>query len=83
MAGELCVIKSMMTEQINHGPAITFMQTGHQLPGRPSIGAWLSYGLGNANRDLPSFVVMKEETIREALTGDRDFEQAGFVALLR
>lgn len=58
MAGELCVIKSMMTEQINHGPAITFMQTGHQLPGRPSMGAWLSYGLGNENRDLPSFVVM-------------------------
>ncbi len=58
MAGELCVIKSMMTEQINHGPGITFMQTGHQIPGRPAIGAWLSYGLGTANRDLPAFVVM-------------------------
>lgn len=58
MAGELCVVKSMMTEQINHGPGITFMQTGHQLPGRPAVGAWLSYGLGSANRDLPSFVVM-------------------------
>ena len=58
VAGELCVIKSMMTEQINHGPGITFMQTGNQLPGRPSIGAWLSYGLGSANADLPSFVVM-------------------------
>lgn len=58
MAHEICVINSMMTEQINHGPGITFMQTGHQLPGRPSIGAWLSYGLGNANKDLPSFVVM-------------------------
>lgn len=58
MAGEICVIKSMTTEQINHGPGITFMQTGHQIPGRPSVGAWLSYGLGSPNRDLPSFVVM-------------------------
>ena len=58
MAHEICVVNSMMTEQINHGPGITFMQTGHQIPGRPSIGAWLSYGLGNANRDLPAFVVM-------------------------
>ena len=58
MAGEICVVKSMMTEQINHGPGVTFMQTGHQLPGRPSIGAWLSYGLGSVNADLPSFVVM-------------------------
>lgn len=58
LAGELCVIKSMMTEQINHGPGITFMQTGHQIPGRPAVGAWLSYGLGTANADLPSFVVM-------------------------
>ena len=57
-AGELCVVKSMTTEQINHGPGITFMQTGHQIPGRPAMGAWLSYGLGSANRDLPSFVVM-------------------------
>jgi Protein of unknown function (DUF1501) len=57
-ADELCVIKSMTTEQINHGPGITFMQTGHQIPGRPAVGAWLSYGLGSANHDLPSFVVM-------------------------
>lgn len=58
VAGELCVVRSMTTEQINHGPGITFMQTGHQLPGRPAVGAWLSYGLGTENRDLPSFVVM-------------------------
>lgn len=58
MANELCVVKSMITEQINHGPGVTFMQTGNQIPGRPSIGAWLSYGLGSANADLPSFVVM-------------------------
>jgi len=55
---EICVIKSMFTEQINHGPGVTFMQTGHQIPGRPSIGAWMSYGLGSENQDLPSFVVM-------------------------
>ncbi|BCU78347.1 DUF1501 domain-containing protein [Luteolibacter sp. LG18] len=58
MAGEMCVVKSMTTEQINHGPGVTFMQTGHQIPGRPSIGAWLSYGLGSANQNLPAFVVM-------------------------
>jgi hypothetical protein len=58
IAGEICVVKSMTTEQINHGPGITFMQTGHQIAGRPSVGAWLSYGLGSPNRDLPSFVVM-------------------------
>jgi len=58
MAKEICVVKSMVTEQINHGPGVTFMQTGNQIPGRPSIGAWLSYGLGSANDDLPTFVVM-------------------------
>ena len=55
---ELCIIKSMFTEQINHDPAITFFQTGHQLPGRPSIGSWLSYGLGSDNKNLPSFIVL-------------------------
>src|SRR5690606_38825658 len=55
---ELCFIKSMHTEQINHDPAITFFQTGHQLPGRPSIGAWLSYGLGSDNKNLPGFIVL-------------------------
>ncbi|MDN5203693.1 DUF1501 domain-containing protein [Fulvivirgaceae bacterium BMA10] len=55
---DLCFIKSMHTEQINHDPAITFFQTGHQLPGRPSIGAWLSYGLGSDNQDLPTFIVL-------------------------
>ena len=47
---ELCFIKSMYTEAINHDPAITFLQTGSQLPGRPSIGSWLSYGLGTDNK---------------------------------
>jgi len=55
---DLCFIKSLYTEQINHDPAITFFQTGHQLAGRPSIGSWLSYGLGSLNQNLPSFVVL-------------------------
>ena len=55
---DLCFIKSVHTEAINHDPAITFFQTGAQLSGRPSIGSWLSYGLGSENLDLPSFVVM-------------------------
>ena len=55
---ELCFIRSMHTEAINHDPAITFFQTGAQLAGHPSIGAWLSYGLGSGNRDLPMFVAM-------------------------
>ncbi|MGB1020921.1 MAG: DUF1501 domain-containing protein [Flavobacteriaceae bacterium] len=55
---ELCFIKSMHTEAINHDPAVTFIQTGSQLPGRPSIGAWLSYGLGSDNKNLPEFVVL-------------------------
>jgi hypothetical protein len=54
----LCFVRSMFTEAINHDPAVTFFQTGAQLAGRPSIGAWLAYGLGNASRDLPAFVVM-------------------------
>ena len=55
---DICVIKSMHTEAINHDPAITFFQTGFQIAGRPSIGAWLSYGLGSANENLPAFVAM-------------------------
>ena len=58
IADDLCFVKSMYTEAINHGPGVTFMQTGSQFPGRPSMGAWLDYGLGSLNQDLPSFVVM-------------------------
>ena len=58
IADKLCFIKSMNTEAINHDPAVTFFQTGFQLAGRPSIGSWLSYGLGTENQDLPAFVVM-------------------------
>lgn len=58
IADKLCFIKSMHTEAINHDPAITFFQTGSQIAGRPSIGSWLSYGLGSMNEDLPAFVAM-------------------------
>jgi len=58
VADELCFIKSMHTEAINHDPAVTFFQTGAQIAGRPSIGSWLSYGLGSSNKDLPAFVVL-------------------------
>lgn len=58
MVDDLCIVKSLWTEAINHDPAITYIQTGSQLPGRPSFGAWLSYGLGSMNQDLPTFVVL-------------------------
>src|SRR3989454_5829649 len=58
IADDICVLKSLHTEAINHDPAITYIQTGHQQPGRPSLGAWLSYGLGSLNQNLPAFVVM-------------------------
>ncbi|MEQ8763909.1 MAG: DUF1501 domain-containing protein [Planctomycetota bacterium] len=55
---KITIVKSMNTEAINHDPAITFINTGNQQPGKPSLGAWLSYGLGTMNRDLPDYVVM-------------------------
>jgi hypothetical protein len=55
---KLCIVRSMHTEAINHDPAVTYLQTGHQQPGRPSLGAGLSYGLGSENDNLPSFVVL-------------------------
>jgi hypothetical protein len=58
MADDLCFIRSMHTDAINHEPAITFMQTGNQVTGRPCLGAWASYGLGSLNQNLPTFVVM-------------------------
>ena len=58
LADEWCIIRSLNTEAINHDPAITFMQTGSQLAGRPSIGAWMSYGLGSENSELPAYVVL-------------------------
>lgn len=62
IADKLCFIKSMHTEQVNHAPAITFMLTGSELPGRPSLGSWLSYGLGSMNPNLPPYVVMTSVT---------------------
>ncbi len=64
---ELCFINSMYTEAINHDPAITFFQTGSQQTGRPSIGSWLSYGLGSENENLPTFCVL--------LSRSNDFDQ--------
>ncbi len=59
---ELCVVRSTFTEAINHDPAITYIQTGSQIPGRPSLGAWLSYGLGSTNENLPGYVVMHAQS---------------------
>jgi hypothetical protein len=58
LADDLCIVRSMHTEAINHDPAITFFQSGSQQPGRPSMGSWLSYGLGSANKNLPEFCVL-------------------------
>lgn len=58
MVDDITIIRSMQTDAINHDPAVTFFQTGNQQPGRPTMGAWLSYGLGSENRNLPAFVVL-------------------------
>jgi hypothetical protein len=58
LVDDIAIIKSMWTEAINHDPAITYIQTGNQIPGRPSLGAWLSYGLGSLNDNLPTFVIL-------------------------
>src|SRR5262245_41774738 len=58
VADDIAIVKTLNTEAINHDPAITFLQTGSQQPGRPSFGAWLDYGLGSENDNLPSFIVM-------------------------
>jgi len=55
---DICIVRTCVTEAINHDPAVTFLQCGNQQPGRPTMGAWLSYGLGSVNRDLPAFVVL-------------------------
>ncbi len=62
VADELCFVKSLHTEQVNHAPAINFNLSGAEMPGRPTLGAWLSYGLGSATEELPSFVVMTSIT---------------------
>lgn len=62
---DICIIKSLHTEAINHDPAITYIQTGSQQPGRPSLGSWLSYGLGSENENLPAYVVLISKTISD------------------
>ena len=81
IADDLCVVRSMYSEAINHAPAITFLLTGSEMPGRPSMGAWLSYGLGSDNRDLPTFCAMTSRD-REASCGQIFYEWywgAGFL----
>jgi hypothetical protein len=69
IADDITIIKSLHTEAINHDPAITFIQTGFQQPGRPSMGAWVSYGLGSENQNLPAFVVLLSQA--QALNTDQ------------
>ncbi len=81
IADDICLIRSMHTEAINHAPAMTLFFTGGQQPGRPSMGAWLSYGLGSANQDLPTFVVLTSRD-REASCGQLFYDYywgAGFL----
>ena len=70
---DLCIVKSMRTEGVNHAPAMTFLLTGGMQPGRPSMGAWLSYGLGSENEDLPTFCVMTSRD-REGTCGQLFFD---------
>ena len=62
---DLCFVKSMFTEAINHDPALTFMQTGAQVGNRPSFGSWMSYGLGSENKNLPAFCVYPVQRQRQ------------------
>ena len=64
MVDDMCFIRSMHTEAINHEPAITYMQTGNQISGRPCLGSWTSYGLGSLNKDLPTFVVLVAQSTK-------------------
>lgn len=79
MARELCLIRSMHTDAINHEPAITFFQTGSQIPGRPSFGSWCSYGLGSANQNLPTFVVLITQGYGNMQALSERFWSSGFL----
>ncbi|QDU68138.1 DUF1501 domain-containing protein [Engelhardtia mirabilis] len=79
MARELCIVRSMHTDAINHEPAITFFQTGSQQPGRPSFGSWMSYGLGSANENLPTFVVLITQGIGNMQALSERFWGSGFL----
>ena len=79
IADEMCLVRSMHTEAINHEPAITFFQTGSQVVGRPSFGAWMSYGLGSANANLPTFVVMITQGLGNMQALSERFWGSGFL----
>ncbi|MSQ90206.1 MAG: DUF1501 domain-containing protein [Phycisphaerales bacterium] len=79
IAKEICVIRSMHTQAINHEPGITFFQTGTEQPGRPSFGSWMSYGLGSANANLPSFVVLITQGIGNMQALSARFWGSGFL----
>ena len=81
IADEICLVKSLHTEAVNHAPGVTFFMTGSQVPGRPSFGAWATYGLGSMSADLPAFVVMTS-TDRERSCGQLFYDYywgSGFV----
>jgi hypothetical protein len=81
IADDICVVRSMNTEAVNHAPGVTFFMTGSQVPGRPSMGAWVSYGLGSETENLPSFVVMTSSD-REKTCGQLFFDYywgSGFI----
>ncbi len=79
IAGEMCLVRSMHTESINHEPGITFFQTGNQQPGRPSFGSWVSYGLGSSNANLPAFVVMITQGLGNMQALSERFWGSGFL----
>ena len=79
IARDMCMVRSMHTDAINHEPAITFFQTGNQQPGRPSFGSWMSYGLGSANSNLPTFVVMITQGIGNMQALSERFWGSGFL----
>lgn len=81
IADEFCLVRSMHTDAVNHAPGVTFFLTGHQIPGRPSLGSWVTYGLGSLTSDLPAFVVMTSSD-REKSCGQLFFDHywgSGFV----
>lgn len=80
VAKDIAIVRSMHTEAINHEPAITFFQTGVQQPGRPSFGSWLSYGLGSANENLPSFVVLISQGFGNTQALSERFWGSGFLS---
>ena len=79
IAEDICVVNSMYTEAINHEPAVIFLQTGSQIVGRPSMGSWLSYGLGSPNQNLPSFIVLLSKGIPDTQNLNMQAWNSGFL----